>query len=396
MKISIYTGHIPSSTFIERLINGIASDKIKVLIHGQIIKNIKYNSSNIKVIGYSDFLSKISISLKYGLLLLFLRPYEFFKTAKVCFEKGNIRLFFHNWAKISPIIWCRPDIFHIQWAKSISYWFFLKTIFGIKILLSLRGTHINSSPLIDGDLSNTYKNLFPGIDQFHAVSKAISKEVQKYRASENRISVIYSGIDIDYLKRYEKENYVTRNTFHILSVGRWNWMKGYNYAIDAVSILNSNNLPIKYSIIANGKVPNEILFQVKQYGLENIISFQKDINQESVYEAMQESDCLLLPSIEEGIANVVLEAMAIGLPVISTKCGGMPEVINNRKNGFLVDSRDAIEISNSIKELMSLEEYKIKKIVKNAKSTISANHSLENYVFEFKDLYKKILNNEKK
>ena len=53
---------------------------------------------------------------------------------------------------------------------------------------------------------------------------------------------------------------------------------------------------------------------------------------------MRESDCLILPSVQEGISNVVLESMAIGLPIISSDCGGMKEIINDGRNGFLFSS----------------------------------------------------------
>ena len=50
---------------------------------------------------------------------------------------------------------------------------------------------------------------------------------------------------------------------------------------------------------------------------------------------MKNSDCFILPSVQEGISNVVLESMAIGLPVVNSDCGGMKEIINNGKNGFI-------------------------------------------------------------
>ena len=57
----------------------------------------------------------------------------------------------------------------------------------------------------------------------------------------------------------------------------------------------------------------------------------------TVKELIKNADILLLSSVEEGIANVVLEAMALGTLVVSTECGGMNEVIKNNENGFLVD-----------------------------------------------------------
>ena len=62
--------------------------------------------------------------------------------------------------------------------------------------------------------------------------------------------------------------------------------------------------------------------------------------QEHVYEIMRESDCLILPSVQEGISNVVLESMYIGLPVVTSDCGGMKEVISYGKNGFYFSARN--------------------------------------------------------
>ena len=149
-----------------------------------------------------------------------------------------------------------------------------------------------------------------------------------------QITLVSTRFEGSLITLIEKENYVIGNPISVLSVGRWHWKKGYNYSIDAVANLHFKNLPIKYEIIAHGDIPEEILFQVKESGLEEIISFHENVNQDFIFKAMQNADCLLLPSVEEGIANVVLEAMAIGLPVISTKCGGMAEIIKNRKNMY--------------------------------------------------------------
>ena len=66
-----------------------------------------------------------------------------------------------------------PDIFHIQWAKSLPFWFFLKEIYGVKIVLSLRGSHVNYSAFADDFLARQYNALFPKVDKMHAVSNKL-------------------------------------------------------------------------------------------------------------------------------------------------------------------------------------------------------------------------------
>ena len=63
---------------------------------------------------------------------------------------------------------------------------------------------------------------------------------------------------------------------------------------------------------------------------------------------MRNSDCFILPSVQEGISNVALESMAIGLPLISSDCGGMKEIINNGKNGYYFPARN----SDALKKLL--------------------------------------------
>ena len=89
-----------------------------------------------------------------------------------------------------------------------------------------------------------------------------------------------------------------------------------------------------YVIITKNVITEEILYQIDELSLNNYIEIVNPNSQDNVYEIMRQSDCLILPSVQEGISNVVLESMAIGLPVISSDCGGMKEIINYGKNGF--------------------------------------------------------------
>ena len=93
---------------------------------------------------------------------------------------------FHWLAITLPIVNHLPDIFHIQWAKALPKWFFLKQLFGVKIVLSLRGAHINYSPLADSYLANQYSMLFPNVDMIHAVSKDLAAKAKEYGADKKK------------------------------------------------------------------------------------------------------------------------------------------------------------------------------------------------------------------
>ena len=95
-----------------------------------------------------------------------------------------------------------------------------------------------------------------------------------------------------------------------------------------------------------------------------------------------------MPSFEEGISNAVLEAMALRVPVVSTHCGGMNEIINHNENGFLIPIRDSIKLAEEIKKFIKMSESKILKIVDTAEQTIKDNYLLDHQVNKMLQIYK--------
>lgn len=110
-----------------------------------------------------------------------------------------------------------------------------------------------------------------------------------------------------------------------------------------------------------------------------------------VLQKYMEADVFLLPSFEEGVANVVLESMALGTFVISTDCGGMKEVISDGTNGFIVPIRDTRAIKESILRYMAMPEDKRFEIRKNARSTILEHHLIDRQVSQMTELYTEVL-----
>ena len=382
MKVAIICGGIPGPTFIENLITGLANNGIIVLIVGKVKGETKYNSKSIRNCGTGGRLKNLLLFHKY---LILLALFKFSSLHIILNESRNKnRSFYQFIIKYGPLIWHEPDIIHIQWAKEIRDWIWLKFFFDMKLVLSLRGTHINSSPLADYELADIYKEYFPKIDKVHCVSNAIKKVAEKYGVRSSYAKIIYSGVD---LKKIElrKTQKVNKNKIRILSVGRNHWKKGFNYAIIAASILKKEKFDFKYEIVSQGSEEN--IFLINKLNLKDEVVFSNKLCHSDVIKKMRKSNILLLPSVEEGIANVALESMAVGLPVISTNCGGMPEVIQDGKNGILIKSREPFEIVESIKKIITMSSNEIYELILNARNTIESNHDLEKTIREFLELY---------
>lgn len=387
LKIAVYSGNIPSTTFIENLIEVLSEDDFEIYLFGKKKRDVKYNR-NVKL--FPTPVSEIRLFffvLKESLILFFKSPQLLVKCLKAVLEKSrNINKVFRNAGFILPVLIHQPDIFHIQWAKSVEQNPELFRLLKSKFAVSLRGAHINYSPLTDKNLENAYRKYFPAIEGFHAVSEAIAVESLKYGVNKNRISIIHSSVREELLK-LNTELLETGKVPELISIGRHHWKKGYHYALDAMKILKNEGLKFKYTIVAQGEIPEELLFMIYDYKLENEIEIIDGMPHEELINFLRKKHMLLLPSVEEGIANVVLEAMASGIPVLTTDCGGMREAVTDKVNGYIVPVRDPFSIAVKIKEFISEKIEKKIELVQNARMTISKEFTREKQKTGFRKFY---------
>ncbi|WP_053977518.1 glycosyltransferase [Mangrovimonas xylaniphaga] len=368
LKIAIYSGEIPSTTFIERLIQGLSREGVAVLLFGVLKHAPKYPES-VRVLGYcSSRFYKFMYLLRYSLLLGLFRNQD--KRRLDAFLRAYGRSDLYSKVKCYPVLWQRPDVFHVQWAKGLEDWLWVQD-FGIKLVLSLRGAHINYSPIADPEVAAMYRRCFPKVDGFHAVSKAIGLEAEQYGARPERVHVVYSGLDLKSVDTpiSSEDSKILR----LISVGRSHWIKGYSYTLDACKLLKDSGMGFKYLIVGGANMI-EYQYQVHDLGLELEVELLEGQSYEAVQHLIGRADLLLLPSVKEGIANVVLEAMALGTLVVSTNCGGMAEVIRDGENGFLVPIRDSQAIAEAVMRVQSLPESKLEAIRAKAQATITAQH----------------------
>ena len=386
MKIAIICGRIPSTTFIENLIRGLANKDLKVLLIGKQKEKVSYKNKNIKNLGSGGRIKTFFFFQKYLILLTLFKISHLFNLYSFSKKKNNS--FYYFVSKYGPLLWNAPDIIHVQWAKQIEDWIWLEN-FGMRVVLSLRGTHINTSPLSDHRLAKTYETYFPNVAKFHCVSNAIKQVALQYHNDSDSYIKIYSGVDLNRIKKNKIKSFSDKNNISILSVGRDHWKKGYNYSILAASLLKKEGVEFHYEIISEESEENNYLIDYLE--MKDEVKFIGKLDYDDVLRKMESSDLLILPSVEEGIANVVLEAMAIGLPVISTNCCGMSEVLEDGYNGILVNPRSPEEIFNAIKKYIDLSEPEKLKIRLQAQKTIQSQHNLVDSINQFYELYKELL-----
>ena len=381
-SVALYSGVSKSTTFIERLISGLADQNIDVYIFGnnngkpQKSKHVLYKT-------YNGKFHKLYTLLKYSLGLLFFKPNE--KRRLDTFIDSQVESKLNLRLKYYPILYHKPSVFHVQWAKGLADWMWVQD-FGIKLVLSLRGAHINYSPIANSELAAMYYKNFPKVDAFHAVSNNIGQEAEKYLAPKEKVQVIYSGINQLAFKSYKKKGYSKHGEVNILSVGRQHWIKGYTYALQAVKALLDRNIKVTYTIIGATN-SEELMYLIQDLNISDEVTLTPQMNYEDVLCHMQKADVLLLPSVSEGLANVAIEAMVLGLPVISTNAGGMPELVIHNKTGLLYENRNVEDMVDKLLDFDAMNEKEIALIANNASQKVSEQHHWENFKKDFYTFY---------
>jgi glycosyltransferase involved in cell wall biosynthesis len=137
----------------------------------------------------------------------------------------------------------------------------------------------------------------------------------------------------------------------VISTGSVIWRKGYEYALSAIRLLVDRGVPVRYDIIGDGDEAQRLLYTIHDLGLAECVHWHGRLEPADVITRLQAADVFLLSSLSEGISNAALEAMACGLPVVTTTVGGMPEAVRDGVEGFLWPARDAAAAAGALAEL---------------------------------------------
>jgi len=178
--------------------------------------------------------------------------------------------------------------------------------------------------------------------------------IQQVGVPSNKVVVHPLGVD---LKDF---TYVTRQSesLSILMIGRFVEKKGFVYGIRAFAKLLKQQPDLQLNLVGAGPLLQEYQILCQQLGIENSVNFKGILSAEAVRNEMNHSDILLVPSVvardndrESGVI-VIKEAFATGLPVVGTLHGGIPDIIESGKTGFLVPEKDVPALTESLAKLI--------------------------------------------
>lgn len=251
-----------------------------------------------------------------------------------------------------------PNIFVVHMPSMNMFWVNNENIKGKKIAI-LHNTDLNylftNSDEFVKYLNNNYEKVF-------CRSKKIYEIVKQFDLNNLSNEIISSGVpETEYTYRKEFSN-----RKRILYVGKL--IKRKNLDILINSLHNLENYNWKLTIVGKGKMRNKYYKLVKKYKLENNVDFIEQLDRKDVFNLMQNSDIFCMPSQNETLGLVYLEAMSKGCITIGTQNEGIDGIIVDHKNGFLVEPNEA-SLSKTLKQIFDMKEEELVKISDEAIKT---------------------------
>ena len=166
-------------------------------------------------------------------------------------------------------------------------------------------------------------------------------------------------------------------------IGTLNERKGVNKLIDVIQEMVERYKDVDFLIAGTG--PFEEIIRYLSYN-NNRVNFVGTISQEDLPKYLNEFKLLILPSVSEGVPNIILEAMACGTPVLTTPVGGIPDIIKDNVTGFIINETSTECMINGIMKV--LKHQNLGEIVKNAYKLIEKDFTYESATMRYKEIMK--------
>lgn len=258
-------------------------------------------------------------------------------------------------------------------------------------VVSCRGSQINVRPHVPthAGLANGLQTTFQQAAAVHCVSEAIKQEAFAYGLDPAKAWVIRPAVDPEFFHPAAAEQRAD-NAFRIVTIGSLVWPKGYEYALLAIRQLVDSGLDVRFEIIGAGPEHSRVLYTVDDLNLKEHVHLLGQLPPDDVRRRLQQADVFLLASLSEGISNAVLEAMACGLPVVTTDCGGMREAVADGVEGFVVPVRDPAAMAEALRKLAADPELRAT-MGQRARERILGEFTLEQQTQQFLALYRDVL-----
>jgi colanic acid/amylovoran biosynthesis glycosyltransferase len=346
----------PAETFIARLLEGLTDAGVDVTVaHSQRPGGDWVHNERVhwlRTPAWEGFVAKRLIVFAWLWSCAALRSTKDLKVfARQMRPMRSLSDRFDYWNRLLPFNGRRWDLIYFPW-NSAAIDYAPLTELGCGTVISCRGSQINIAPYNSkrAVLREGLRRSFGKAVAIHCVSFAIKSEALQYGLEESKVSVIYPAVSPHHF-RPNSSHSTLPPPLRIITTGALHWVKGHEYALLAIRSLVEGGLRIRYDIVGDGPERQRLSYTIRDLNLEAHVHLHGKLTPDEVKRQLQAAHVFLLSSLSEGVSNAVLEAMACGLPIVTTDCGGMREAVTDDQEGFVVPTRDPEAMAAALAKL---------------------------------------------
>jgi len=189
-----------------------------------------------------------------------------------------------------------------------------------------------------------------------------------------KIRVVHCGLEPNF---YSGTTNTQIPEFRLVCVGRLCEAKGQLLLVDAVARLKQKGVRVDLVLAGDGPMRPEIEQMVREFGLQDTVRITGWISSDRVREEILAARAMVLPSFAEGLPVVLMEALALRRPVITTYIAGIPELVRHRENGWLIPAGSIDDLTAAIEDCLSRSSDEIERMGDAGRRRVIERHSID-------------------
>lgn len=239
----------------------------------------------------------------------------------------------------------------------------------------------------------TRKRLFRSTAIFLAVSDELRDLVISLGCPPERVTVLPVGVD---LSRFAPGQPLEGHPPRVVMVGRMVEKKGFRYGIEAFLQVVEGGVDAELVIVGDGPLMGELKESVERSGSARAVTFTGSLSHEETAALLRTAGILLAPSVvtgnldREGSPTVIKEAAACGVPVIGSLHGGIPDLIDDGRTGYLVQERDVGSLADRLGQLLADEGLRLG-FGRNARLKMEQQYGIDRYCRRLEEIYDAVI-----
>ena len=399
--------HWPPEAFLRRKLEGLASRGMRVTVAASVVLDEQAQLSGVELRRMPLSVSGpgAGAAWRAAMALLFTSPHRLFRllsnvrrvpprlAERHGGRKGLLRM-------CLPLARLRPDVIQFEWNIAAVDHLPLFGVWRCPVLTSCRGgVDVCVYPHVPHlrPLAERLPEVMRQATAVHCVSEDMVREAGALGLDPSKARVIRPAVDPRAFRPRSTNGNPAADALRVVMVGGLRWEKGHEYALEAVRRVVDRGVRVELDLVGtppaaavmSSSEMARIAHTVADLELEAYVTLRGEETADGVSSRLAGSDVLLHASLTEGIPNVVLEAMASGIPVVATDVGGVSEAVTDGVEGFVVTPRDPDALAEALLRLAGDSALR-KRMGAAGRKRIETDFTLDTQLEDFLALYREV------